>query len=293
MTTSAISAEFLFESKYIEVHDSKMHYIDEGQGDPILFLHGNPTSSYLWRNIIPHVVDKGRCIALDLIGMGKSEKPKLDYTFDDHYKYLSAFVDQLQLDNLLLVLHDWGSGLGFNYAAHHPDKIRGIAFMESIIRPVHWSEFPPGFKMGFKLMRTPGIGWFMVQVMNAFVKQILPQATHRKLTQDEMDVYKAPYPSIRSRKPLRVWPCEIPIDGKPERMHKLVSNFSQKLQESEYPKLLLYAKPGGLITAPAVEWCKNHLKNLTAIYIGDGIHYIQEDHPDKIGDALSEWLDII
>ena len=293
MTSEVINSNFEFESKYLEVHGSQMHYIDVGEGDPILFLHGNPTSSYLWRNIIPHVLTKGRCIAPDLIGMGKSDKPKLDYSFDDHYEFLSKFIEQLNLDNITLVIHDWGSGLGFNYAAHHTEKIRGIAFMESILRPARWSEFPKGFKTGFKLMRTPVVRWFMVQVMNVFVNQILPQATHRKLTQVEMDAYRAPYPTIRSRKPLKVWPNEIPIDGKPKRMLDTVNYFSEKLKSSEYPKLLLYAKPGGLITEKGVTWCHKNLKNLTAIYIGEGIHYVQEDHPHKIGKAIAEWMEVI
>ena len=187
MSALAIASDFPFESKFIEVLGSKMHCIDEGQGDPILFLHGNPTSSYLWRNVIPHLISQGRCIAPDLIGMGKSDKPSLSYTFQDHYRYLSSFLEKLELDNLVLVVHDWGSGLGFHFAANHPDKIRGIAFMESILRPVSWSDFPKDFKMGFKLMRTPLIGWLMISVMNFFIKKILPQATLRKLSSAEMD----------------------------------------------------------------------------------------------------------
>lgn len=290
MEESNISAAFPFESKYLEVLGSKIHYIDEGQGDPILLLHGNPTSSYLWRNVIPHLISKGRCIAPDLIGMGKSDKPDLDYRFEDHYRYLLEFIDNLKLQKITLVLHDWGSGLGFHFAANHQERIKGVVFMEALIRPVSWSDFPPDFKMGFKLMRTPYVGWFMISVLNFFVKKILPQATIRALTAEEMTVYNRPYSTIESRKPVRQWPCEIPIDGKPARMQKIVHDYSTKLKESTYPKLLLYAVPGGLITNRGVQWCEEHLKNLTTVELGTGLHYLQEDHPHKIGHAIAEWL---
>ena len=248
MTTSAISADFPFESKYVEVHGSKMHYIEEGEGDTILFLHGNPTSCYLWRNVIPHLRHKGRCIAPDLIGMGKSDKPDLSYYFEDHYKYITGFIDALQLKNITLVIHDWGSGLGFNYMAHHPENVVRVAFMEAILRPARWQDFPKDFKMGFKLMRTPLVGWIMISGMNAFVNKILPQATMRTLTEEEMNHYRAPYPTAKSLRPVRQWPREIPIDGQPERMHKTVSAYCESFKASQHPKLLLYATPGGLIT---------------------------------------------
>jgi haloalkane dehalogenase len=290
MDTSAISSDFPFESHFAEVHGSRMHYIEEGMGDPVLFLHGNPTSSYLWRNIIPWVSGKRRCIAPDLIGMGLSDKPKLQYKFEDHYRYVSGFIEKMELRDITLVVHDWGSGLGFHYASLHPENIKGIAFMEVLLFPASWKHFPRDFKMGFKLMRTPYVGWFLISVMNVFIKQILPQATHRTLTDEEMEAYKTPFPTIASRKPLREFPREIPIDGKPARMQKIVSEYGQKIQKSTYPKLLLYANPGGLVTAREVEWCKTHLKNLTTVDLGPGIHFVQEDHPHEIGKAVAEWL---
>ncbi len=284
-----ISAEFPFESKYVTVQGSRMHYIDEGSGDPILFLHGNPTSSYLWRNIIPHLTPHGRCIAPDLIGMGKSDKPDLGYRFVDHARYVDGFIEALGLENITFVIHDWGSALGFDYAMRHEASVKGLAFMEAIIRPSSWAQFPKDFKMGFKLMRTPGRGWLMISVANVFVKQILPQAIVRELTTEEKARYAEPFPTVKSRKPVRVWPLEVPIDGKPADVAALVSANCEKLQASELPKLLFYATPGGIIDAAAVTWCAEHLPNLQTVDIGDGIHYLQEDNPRLIGEKLATW----
>ena len=289
MTTRAISANFPFESQYVEIDGSKIHYIDEGSGDPILFLHGNPTSSYLWRNILPYLVPHGRCLALDLIGMGKSDKPDLDYRFFDHSKYVEGFIEKLGLSHLTLVIHDWGSALGFYYAMRHENNIKGIAFMEALLKPVKWEDFPSDFKMGFKLFRTSGIGWLMISVMNMFVTQILPQAIVRKLSAEEKNYYAAPYQTVQSRKPVRQWPCEIPIEGKPADVYEVISNYNQRLQESEVPKLLFFATPGGIIDSRTVDWCKQHLKNLKVVDIGEGIHFLQEDNPHLIGEELAKW----
>ena len=289
MVTKDISADFPFQSKYVEIAGSNIHYIDEGSGDPILFLHGNPTSCYVWRNIIPYLVPHGRCIALDLIGMGKSDKPDLAYRFFDHSKYVEGFIEKLGLSHLTLVIQDWGSVLGFHYAMRHESHIKGLAFMEAGLKPLKWEDFPPDFKMGFKLFRTPGIGWLMISVMNMFVRQILPQATVRKLSAEEMKHYAAPFKTVHSRKPVRQWPCEIPIDGKPADVHEVITNYCQKLQESEVPKLLFFATPGALIPSNMVEWCQHNLKNLTVVDIGEGIHFVQEDHPHLIGEELAKW----
>lgn len=287
--TQTISADFPYKSNYVEVHGSKMHYIDEGSGDPILFLHGNPTSSYLWRNIIPYLSSKGRCIAPDLIGFGKSDKPNLEYRIFDHIKYVEGFIEKLALKNLTLVIHDWGSALGFHYAMCHEANVKGIAFMEAILLPLRWSDFPKDFKMGFKLFRTAGIGWLMIAGMNVFVEQILPKATVRKLTKEEMDFYRQPFKTIKSRKPLWLMPNEIPIEGTPADVDEMVRNYNRKLQESELPKLLFYAHPGGLIREKTVEWCLQNLKNLKTVDIGKGIHYLQEDNPYLIGVELAKW----
>ena len=289
MPNQAISAVFPFESKYIEVLGSKLHYIAEGSGEPIVFLHGNPTSSYLWRNIVPYLIPHARCIAVDLIGMGKSDKPDLSYRFVDHYRYVEGFIEKLGLTNITLVLHDWGSGLGFHYVAQHESNVRAVAFMEAIVKPISWSDFPLGPRIGFTLFRTPVIGWWMLSVMNMFLHGILPQMTVRKLTTAEKKRYLAPYSTIESRKPVRQWPREIPADGKPVDMHELVSAYSRKLQASEVPKLLFYAKPGAVLNAGAVEWCRRNLKNLELVELGKGLHYLQEDHPHAIGKALANW----
>jgi haloalkane dehalogenase len=289
MDTKSISPEFPFESKYIEVHGAKMHYIDEGEGDPILFLHGNPTSSYLWRNIIPYMTSLGRCIAPDLIGMGKSDKPEIPYRFFDHSTYVNGFIETLGLKNITLVIHDWGSGLGFHYAAHHADNVKGIAFMEAIVKPSNWEDFPPDFKMGFKMMRTPIIGWLMISVGNMFIKKLLPQATHRALTSKEMEIYSEPYPTVASRLPVRQWPLEIPIDGSPKDVYEEVSYYSEWLQTTELPKLLFYAQPGGIIDEKVRTWCANAMSNITMVDIGDGMHYLQEDNPHLIGEELASW----
>jgi len=289
MDTNKISSEFPFESKFIEIHGSKMHYIDVGEGDPILFLHGNPTSSYLWRNIIPYLVPQGRCIAVDLIGMGKSDKPDLAYRFSDHSKYLESFIEELDLKNITLVIHDWGSGLGFHYAMRNQANIKGIAFMEALLKPMKWDQFPSDQKMGFKLFRTPIIGWLMLSVMNMFLTKLVPQMIARELTDDETRIYNQPYKTIKSRKPIRQWPSEIPIDGTPADVHEVITYYSQELQKTDLPKILFYATPGAIINAKEVEWCKANLKNLECIDIGKGHHYIQEDNPHKIGDELAKW----
>lgn len=289
MASHEISEDFPFRSRYIEVYGASMHYIDEGSGDPVLFLHGNPTSSYLWRNIIPYLIPHARCIAVDLIGMGKSAKPNIDYRFFDHVKYLNGFIDKMGLTNITLVLHDWGSAIGFHYAMQHENNIKGFAFMEAIIKTLAWNDFPMDFRLGFRLFRTPIIGWTLIVGLNIFIEQILPKATVRKLTEAEKNHYRAPFKDLRSRKPVWRWPNELPIEGKPADIVKAVEQYCQKVQESNLPKLLFYAQPGGLITSETVEWCKRTFKNLETVNIGPGIHYLQEDNPQLIGLELAKW----
>jgi haloalkane dehalogenase len=286
-----ISADFPFESRYVDVHGSRMHYVDEGEGDPILLLHGNPTSSYLWRNIIPHLTSRGRCIAPDLIGMGRSDKPDLGYRFFDHVRYLEGFIEALDLRNITLVIHDWGSGLGLHYAARHEDNVAGIAMMEAILEPMHWSEFPADFRRGFKMFRAPGVGALMIQGLNVFLTKMMPGTIVRELTAEEKAYYHAPYLTWSSRKPVRVWPLEIPIDGDPADVHEAVSAYRDWLERTEVPKLLLYAHPGGIVRDKTVAWAKESLPNLETVDLGEGVHYLQEDHPHEIGEAVAAWID--
>ncbi len=289
-TTQEISAGFPFKSNYIEVHGSNLHYVDEGEGDAILFLHGNPTSSYLWRNIIPHLTSVGRCIAPDLIGFGKSDKPDIEYRFFDHVKYVEGFIEKMGLHNVTLVIHDWGSGLGFHYAMRHESNIKGIAFMEAILMPIpSWDMFPADFREVFQAFRTPELGWDMLVNQNMFVEQILPGAMIRKLTEEEMNCYREPFKDPAHRKPVWRWPNELPIEGEPADVVEAVTTYNQKLQQSALPKLLFYATPGGLIDEQMIEWCRENLKNLKTIDIGPGIHFLQEDNPHLIGSELVSW----
>lgn len=291
-----ISSDFPFESKYINVFSSKMHYVEEFGDDPnpdqptFLFLHGNPSSNYLWRNIIPYVKGVGRAIAPDLIGMGKSDKPDIDYTFQDHAKYLEEFIQKKELKNVVLVIHDWGSGLGFHYASRHENNIVGIAFMEAVTQPMSWKDTNLIERLMFKRFRHDKKGHKMIAKNNFFIKRILfGMGTKRKLTQLEKDNYNAPYPTTESRKPIEVWPKEIPFDGDPNRNYVILKAYAEWLEKTTIPKLLLYAKPGMILKKNHVERIKRDYKSLEAVYVGKGKHYLQEDSPHEIGAAIKIW----
>ena len=285
-----IPAGFPFESNYVDVHGSRMHYVDVGEGDPILFLHGNPTSSYLWRNIIPHLSGQGRCIAPDLIGMGKSDHPDIPYRYDDHYRYVSGFIDALDIgSNLTLVIHDWGSGLGFRWAHDHESQVKAIAFMEAIISGMKWEEMPKDFRMAFRMMRTPGVGWAMISVANMFVKKMLPDATSRGLSDEAQAYYASAFPTVASRKAVRQWPLEVPISGKPADNVAVIEAYRDWLTQTELPKILFYGHPGAIIGDEQFAWCTENMPNLQTMDIGDGIHFLQEDNPELIGSELAKW----
>ena len=289
-----ISAEFPYDPHFVEIKGSKIHYIDEGSGDPVLFLHGNPTSSYLWRNIIPYMISVARCIAPDLIGMGKSDKPDIEYRFFDHYEYIEEFIDKLELSSITFVIHDWGSALGLRYAMSNEDNVKGIAMMEAILMPVSsWDMWPEGSRKLFQAFRTPDIGWDMIVNKNIFIEKLLPGAVVRKLSKQEMDYYREPFKEPSSRKPVWRWPNEIPIEGEPGDVTQAVIAYNKWLQESNIPKLIFYANPGVLISAQVIKWCKKNLQNLVTVDIGKGIHYIQEDNPHLIGVELRKWYENI
>ena len=289
MTEQPISSAFPFQSNYIEVAGSQIHYVDEGQGDPVLFLHGNPTSSYLWRNIIPHVTPIARAIAPDLVGMGKSDKPDIDYSFFDHYRYVEGFIEALGLRNITLVIHDWGSALGFYYAMRHEDNVKGLAFMEAIWQERHWADFPDRSKSLFESLRTPGKGWDMIHNDNFFVERVLPASILRKLSDEEMEAYREPFKEPASRLPTWRWPNEIPIEGEPADVAEAVREINAWIQQTSLPKLLVHVEPGSITGAPAVEWSQAHMKALETVNVGEGVHFLQEDHPHEIGQALASW----
>ena len=280
-----------YESKSVDVLGSQMHYVEGGQGDPVLFLHGNPTSSYLWRNVMPHLDPAAWVIAPDLIGMGQSDKPDLEYRLVDHVRYVEGFIEALGLRRLTLVIHDWGSALGFHYACRHEANVKGVAFMEAIVRSMTWDEWPHTVRPLFESFRTPEVGWDLVVNKNVFVEQVLPGAIQRKLTDEEMNHYRQPFIDPPSRKPVWRWPNEIPIDGQPEDVVQLVDAYSDWLGRSDLPKLLLHATPGALLRKDQVQWCEQHMKNLRSVDIGPGLHFVQEDRPDEIGTAIREWYE--
>ena len=294
--TPEISAAFPFAKQFVEVNGSKMAYVDAGEGPVVLFLHGNPTSSYLWRNIIPYVADNHRAIAVDLIGMGDSDKPDIPYTFADHAAYVDGFIEALDLQDVTLVVHDWGSALGMRYARLNEANVRALAFMEAVIPPA----FPaPNYEaMGdqigelFRNLRTPGVGEEMVLQNNFFVEVVLPQfGVMRSLSDAEMAAYRQPFATPASRRPTLQWPREIPIGGEPRATTDVVLANGQWLYETELPKLYLYAEPGAINPALVTEHVKAHAKNIETVFVGSGLHFIQEDQPHTIGTALSDWLD--
>jgi haloalkane dehalogenase len=276
----------------INVLDSTMAYREAGDREaPVaLFLHGNPTSSYIWRDILPLVSPVAHCIAPDLVGFGQSGKPEIEYRFADHVRYLDAFLEDAGITSAFVVAHDWGSGLAFELAARRPEFIRGLAFME-FIRPMPtWSDFHPDQIETFKKFRTPGIGEEMILQGNAFVEGVLPAAIARKLTEDEMSVYRAPFSTPESRRPTLRFPQELPIAGQPADVYSTIEKAHRALAQSIYPKLLFVGDPGALVSPAFAASFAKGLKNCRTVQLSSGLHYVQEDHPDVIGANIKEWL---
>jgi haloalkane dehalogenase len=273
----------------IAVLDSEMSFVDAGKGDPIVFLHGNPTWSYLWRNIIPYAVSLGRCLAPDLIGMGQSGKsPQRAYRFFDHARYLDAWFDALELrQRVTLVLHDWGSALGFYWAHRHAQRVRAIAYMEAIVRPRDWSDFPAKRDGIFRKFRSP-LGDQAILQENEFIERVLPNSVLRGLTNEEMQAYRSPYTDAASRLPMLAWPRELPIAGEPADVVAAVERYGRWLASSSLPKLLISAEPGSLLIGRGLEFCRRW-PNQTEVAVR-GMHFIQEDAPDEIGSALQRFL---
>jgi haloalkane dehalogenase len=270
-----------------------MHYVETGKGDPILLLHGNPTNVYIWRNIIPHLAKHGRVIAVDLIGFGKSDKPDIEYRFADHAAYLEAFIEKMELRNITLVMHDWGSALGFDYASRHENNVRALAFFEALLVPVPSLDAWPNQKSAeaFRLYRTPEVGWNLIVNENNFVEKRLQEGIIRPLSEQELQHYREPFLDRAARKPVWRWPNELPIAGEPADVAAVQMHYLMWLQKTEVPKLLIFAHPGALTTEPVVAWAKANLPNLNSVDIGAGIHNLQEDHPAEIGEGIAGWLE--
>lgn len=287
-----ISDRFNFESRHVEVLDSRLHYIESGPPDaaPVLFLHGNPTSAYLWRNIIPHVATKARCIAPDLIGFGGSDKPGIAYRFEDHVRYIDAFIEALGLKTLTLVVHDWGSAIGLHWARRHAARVNGVAMMEFISPVRSWADWPEGIRPLFQAFRTEGQGEALILEQNVFIEQVLPGAVARGLTEAEMAHYRAPFQAPATRMPMLSFPRQLPIEGQPADVVATAEAYMGWLRESPVPKLLFWGTPGILVTPTDAARYEKTLPNLRAIDIGAGLHYLQEDNPDLIGRSIAEWL---
>tara|TARA_B110000444_G_scaffold121661_1_gene114542 strand:+ start:200 stop:1066 length:867 start_codon:yes stop_codon:yes gene_type:complete len=279
--------------KFIKVNDKKIAYVEMGQGDPIVFQHGNPTSSYLWRNIMPYLKEQGRCIAVDLIGMGDSDKldqsgPK-KYLYEEHRDYLFKAWEKLKINNnVTLVVHDWGSALGFDWAFQHPNAIKGIVYMEAIVRPVKWNEWPDSATNIFKAFRS-NAGEELILNKNIFIEGVLPNSIIRNLDEEEMEAYRKPFlKSGEDRRPSLSWPREIPIENEPKNVTKIVSRYSKWLENTEIKKLFINADPGSILVGKQREFCRTW-KNQTEITV-KGKHFIQEDSPDDIGKAIKDWI---
>jgi haloalkane dehalogenase len=277
---------------FVNINGKQMAYHEAGSGDPIVFLHGNPTSSYLWRNVIPHLSDNYRCVAPDLIGHGDSDK--LDdtgpntYRFVDHRAYLDALLDHLGLgNNITLVIHDWGSALGFDWANRHRDRVTAIAYMEAIVRPMEWSEWPESIRGIFQGFRSEAAEAMIIE-KNIFVERILPGSVIRGLTDEEMTVYRAPFLSPEHRRPTLTWPQQIPLGGEPADVVQIVSAYSEWLSESDIRKLFINAEPGAILTGSPRDFCRAW-PNQTEVTVA-GSHFIQEDSPDEIGQAIARWM---
>lgn len=288
--TSLIAADFPFPSKFVDVLGSKIHYVEQGDGDPIVFLHGIPTSNYLWRNIIPALTPYGRCLAPDLIGMGKSDKPDIAYRIFDHIRYIEAFIDQLQLTNITLVLHGWGSVVGFDIAMRHPEKIKALAFLEAHPRVVtNWESIPlPAQELLIKL-KGADHGYHAVVDNNFLLEKALPAMILRKLTATELNYYRQPFVTPESRKPLWQYICDLPLLGGPQDVKNLIAQYSRQLRKSPVPKLMMYAIPGFMMPISGIEWARKYLSNITFADLGEALHCPQETNPQAVCDALVSW----
>ena len=278
--------------KYIDVLGKQIAYVEMGEGDPIIFQHGNPTSSYLWRNILPQLQRLGRCIAMDLIGMGDSEKLEdegnMTYSYNTHKKYFDGFLDAIGVEsNATLVIHDWGSALGFDWANDYPEKVKAICYMEGIVQSMEWEDWNEDAKGIFQGFRSPA-GEEMILEKNLFIEAVLPGSILRKLSDAEMNEYRRPFNDKKSRRPTLDWPRQIPLENDPPEICKIVDSYSQWMAENNIPKLFINAEPGAILIGKQREFCRTW-KNQKEVTV-KGSHFIQEDSPNEIGNAIFDWL---
>ncbi|MDA9901693.1 haloalkane dehalogenase [Gammaproteobacteria bacterium] len=281
-----------YPKRFLDIDGKKIAYVEMGEGSPIVFQHGNPTSSYLWRNIMPHLADQGRCIAIDLIGMGDSDK--LDdsgpdrYTFAEHSKYFNEALAALGvLEDVTLVIHDWGSALGFDWANRHRDRVKGIAYMEGIVKPMTWDDWPDAATEIFQGFRSDA-GEEMILEKNTFVERVLPGSVLREMSEEEMTVYRKPFlEEGESRRPTLTWPRQIPLDGSPADVVEIVQSYADWLSQSEIPKLFINADPGAILIGAQREFCRSWPNQIEVTIPGN--HFLQEDSPHEIGEAIAEW----
>ena len=288
--SDAIAAGDPYPRQRLRVLDTEMAYVDTGTGQPVVFLHGNPTSSYLWRNVIPHVAATHRCLAPDLIGMGESGKaPDGSYRFVDHARYLDSWLDGMGLvRDVTFVVHDWGSALGFHWARRNPERVRALVYMEALVQPVTWADWPEAARKIFQAMRSPA-GEELVLDKNVFVERILPASVLRGLTEAEMAIYRKPYlEGGESRRPMLTWPRQIPIEGEPADVVEIVNQYGRFLSKSSLPKLFVNTDPGSILTGAQREFCRTwpHQEEVTV----KGSHFLQEDSPHEIGRAIAAFL---
>ena len=278
--------------KYIDVLGKQIAYVEMGEGDPIIFQHGNPTSSYLWRNIMPQLQSLGRCIAMDLIGMGDSEKLEdngnMTYSYDTHKKYFDGFLDAIGVEsNATLVIHDWGSALGFDWANDYPQRVKAICYMEGIVQSMEWEDWNEDAKGIFQGFRSPA-GEEMILEKNLFIEAVLPGSILRKLSDAEMNEYRRPFNDKKSRRPTLDWPRQIPLENYPPEICRIVDSYSQWMAENNLPKLFINAEPGAILIGKQREFCRTW-KNQKEVTV-KGSHFIQEDSPNEIGNAIFDWL---
>jgi haloalkane dehalogenase len=287
------ASQWRAKKKTVDVLGKTMAYVEIGEGDPILLLHGNPTSSFLWRDVVPPLICLGRCILPDLIGMGDSDKLENSgperYTFVEHRRYLDAFYEAVGVgDRVTFVIHDWGSGLGFDWGNRHPDRVKGIAYMEAIVMPMTWDAWPEDARGIFQAFRSAA-GEEIVLEKNVFVENVLPASIIRKLTDDEMNEYRRPFAEPgEGRRPTLTWPRQVPLEGEPADVVEIAKSYDEWLSTCDVPKLFINAEPGAILTGPQREFCRSW-PNQTEVTV-PGIHFIQEDSGAEIGKAIAEWL---